>query len=123
MFLEVLGWSDADAPSPSRAAFERMVQESPARLAAWVFEAALPRGHLSHAAEILGRGTASCAATSGVEFVLTRLLEHPSPVVREGAVYGLGFHLSPAVRQTLERLSHEDPSDGVREAAEEVLEG
>jgi HEAT repeat protein len=54
--------------------------------------------------------------------VLERLLEHPSAVVREGAVYGLAGHT--ALRRTIDvlqsRLARE-PSEAVREAIEELL--
>jgi len=76
---------------------------------------------MSHAAEILGRATAHRPA-DGAVWVLETLLEHASAPVREGAIYGLAYHLDPRVRQVLERVAREDASDGVREAAEETLE-
>ncbi|MBI4586015.1 MAG: HEAT repeat domain-containing protein [Planctomycetes bacterium] len=54
--------------------------------------------------------------------VLLRLLEHMSPVVREGAVYGLSNHLSQRVIERLKEVERLDRSPGVKEAVREVLE-
>ncbi len=55
--------------------------------------------------------------------ILLRLAAHPSPLVREGAVYGLAMRITsiPFARQTLSGLL-DDPSEGVREAAREALQ-
>ena len=51
------------------------------------------------------------------------LVRHASPVVREGAVYGLAPHAAvPSVRLTLQEIAGTDPSPGVRSAAREALE-
>lgn len=48
---------------------------------------------------------------------------HASPLVREGAVYGLAPHVEVSgVRIALERIAGSDPSLGVRDAAREALE-
>lgn len=118
-----MAWSEAEPHlPPSRELFTRLACEVPATLAAWVFRGTLTRGHLSHAAEILGRETRQTPTADGVILVLERLLTHPSPAVREGAVCGLGYHLTPRVRRRLSRLLEDDPSEGVREAIEDLFE-
>lgn len=119
-----IAWSaNTPRPAPSRSLFRKMAAETPAELAAWILRGTLGRGHLSHAAEILGRETAETNSADGVVLVLDRLLAHASPAVREGAVYGLGHHLTPRVRRRLQQLAVIDPSAGVRQAIEDVLEG
>ena len=122
IFLEFKSLTVDDLPSPSRLAFEEMAQSSPAKLAAWMLSGAIPNGHLSHAAEILGRETEAVEHADGVATVLLMLLSDESPLVREGAVYGLRYHRSIEIREFLQRQGKEDPSPGVREAIEEVLE-
>lgn len=51
---------------------------------------------------------------------LFRQLGHDSPLVREGAVYGLAT-LAEMIRDALARTAEHDPSPGVREAAAEAL--
>jgi hypothetical protein len=118
-----LAWSE-QAPDlvPSRRAFADLAADDPAKLAAWILTGTLGRGHLSHAAEILGQATRAMRPADGVILVLDRLLTHPSPAVREGAVYGLRYHLTPRVLRRLAQMQEDDPSDGVREAIEDVLE-
>lgn len=59
---------------------------------------------------------------------LTDALSHASPTCREGAVYGLAHiakRFATATDDVLTRLrvvASDDPSPGVREAAEEVIE-
>jgi hypothetical protein len=54
---------------------------------------------------------------------LILLSRHASPVVREGAVYGLAPHAQDqAARIALEGIAASDPSPEVRSAAREVLE-
>ncbi len=54
--------------------------------------------------------------------LLLRFAEHPSPLVREGAIYGLANRMNdiPFARQTIANLL-DDESEGVREAAKEAL--
>lgn len=49
------------------------------------------------------------------------LLEHRSPMVREATAYALGKQLTETIRARLARLSEQDPSEAVREAARNVL--
>lgn len=72
----------------------------------------------SMAAEELGRSY-PCKET---KFVLLALLQHPSPLVREGAVIGLYYNIDDAVQIALKEVESTDASPGVRLAAKEVLD-
>jgi HEAT repeat protein len=74
---------------------------------------------LTFAAEIAGREL----PTAKVIVPLLELIRHASPVVREGAVYGLSMHDDERVIAELRRIADADPSPGVRTAARDVLEG
>ena len=51
------------------------------------------------------------------------LAKHTSPIVREGAVYGMSrFAGESAVAVTLRELAANDPSPGIRQAASEALD-
>lgn len=54
--------------------------------------------------------------------VFLAALDHASPVVREGAIYGATHHIGDAaIRSKLELLSGSDPSAAVRAVAREAL--
>lgn len=74
---------------------------------------------LTFAAEALGKSTRLRPET--IRRTLLPLLEHPSPVVREGAIYGIGEHVNADARKCLQALWQSDDSPGVRQAAEDVL--
>lgn len=93
--------------------FERLADVDPARLVALLASDMSPT-MLTFAAEFAGRVESS----ETVVPALLRLLEHAEPVVREGAVYGLGRHAAyPGVLAALKVRAERDPSPGVREAA------
>ena len=75
-------------------------------------------GHLTFAAEFAGR----VDDPDRVRRALFPLLGHESPLVREGAIYGLSKHMNDDVRARLVSLAGHDPSEGVREAARAVTE-
>jgi len=56
-----------------------------------------------------------------VRDALCALLKHESPLVREGAIYGLVHHLDDSVVVSLRRIVDLDPSPGVRDAAADAL--
>ena len=118
--LEHVG-SRSGFPEPCRDAFDHLAKEDAARLASWILFGRLGRAHLSYAAEALGRETEGTEGQA-VVLVLTRLLEHESPLVREGAVYGLSYHRSGAVDRVLRQVERDDASPGVREAAADILD-
>lgn len=77
-------------------------------LQSWIRSGELDEVDLSFAAEEIGKRWSA---------ELFTLLEHSSPVVREGAVLGLD-HLANNIRQKLEDIGKNDPSPGVRMAAQ-----
>ena len=107
------GCSEPPWPAPSEQAFDEIGEQDPERLKAWVLSGELGQADLSFAAEVLGKH-----GGRGSVPTLLSLLDDPSPLVREGAVYGLGFHLGqPGVSERLRTLVEHDESPGVREAA------
>ena len=107
-----------DPNAPSDALFERLATQDPARLVR-MLKSGLEPALLTHAAEIAGRELPSDA----VLHTLLELLAHESPLVREGAIYGLAAHVGDQVDTGLRKLAENDPSPGVRTAAHDVLEG
>jgi hypothetical protein len=102
------------------ALFERLASESPEELIQIVRDSRGPHSRLTYAAEILGRAVRTAKTA---ETLLRVLAEHPSPLVREGAVLGLTHHLERAgVRDALRKAAELDPSPGVRRAVAEALE-
>jgi len=105
--------------APSEAAFEEL---GPAALGAWIAKCTLSKAHTSLAAEILGRVTAGRRCPGVVALLRGLLGRVDSPLVREGAIYGLSYHRDSAIDATLRRLAADDASPGVREAAAEILD-
>ena len=99
-------------PEPSEAAFVAMGERDPRLLEAWALSGELRPGHLSRAARVLGAHGGTDAIPS-----LLRLLRHPSPLVREGAVHGLGNIGTEEAIAQLREAAEADPSPGVRAAA------
>lgn len=110
-------------PAPSRRALESMASVKPDRLVTWIQSGQLGPAHLAHAAQQLGE--ADCDPHLRLS-VLVRLLAEPTPLVREGAVYGIAALLETSLRAlahaTLTLVRDTDASPGVREAAGESLE-
>lgn len=107
-------------PRECRDTIEAIAISNPPMLGRWILSGTLQDVNLSHAAEMLGQACEynSVRATS----ILLELLEHPSAIVREGAIYGLSYRLTPQVRERLEEVRNEDSSPGVREAIKESLD-
>lgn len=83
----------------------------------------LPPGILTFEAEEWGRTYPISQALP----TLYTLLKHPTAIVREGAVLGLG-HLAertmdPEIWRAIEGVSNIDPSLGVRSTAVDLLNG
>lgn len=75
---------------------------------------------LTFAAEALGARPGS----PEVFAALLRCLAHVSPVVREGAIYGLSAHyMTPAHREAIAKVRDADPSPAVRIVAADALTG
>ena len=100
--------------------FRELARRAPNELAELIRGGKLKPPRLTYAAEIFG-----AAAPDGAfaRRVLEPLLEDPSPIVREGAVYGIAHHLRlPEVRAALARVATSDNSRAVRTAAREALD-
>lgn len=96
------------------ALFERLAHHDPPSLMVLLTGDRLPPHLLTYAAEVAGRIEAHAATEH-----LLGLLDHPSPMVREGAIYGLG---DDAPWEWLRAIAETDPSPGVRSAARCALE-
>jgi hypothetical protein len=116
---EVMTAPLGDGRRISRARLREMAEQAPAQLVGLVKRgAAWKPADLSYAAEIIG-GLRTSEATSA----LLDLLDHPSAVVREGAVYGLARRvLDPRAVAALRKVSTFDPSEAVRIAAQGALD-
>ncbi len=102
---------------PSEAAFEAMARLDPDRLIA-LLGGGLEPSDLTFAAEIAGRMLRGSVLVAR----LRELLNHARPVVREGALYGLAFHLAePGVAMDIRRVAREDPSSAIRSVAADLL--
>jgi len=75
-------------------------------------------GWLTRAAEKIGERMED---SDMVRKHLLPLLHHEVGVVREGAIYGLTYHLNDKVRQELTRMAKEDRSPAIREVAQDAL--
>lgn len=99
--------------------FGKLADTDPRQLLELLGNGVLASTDLTFAAETAGRVQDADAAVNA----LLPLLAHPSPLVREGAVYGLSHHLSRQwVRMRVEYLAAHDLSPGVRAAAVEALD-
>ncbi len=101
---------------PCEEAFAFLASSHPLELMRLVSGGGLEVADLTFAAEIAGR-----VRDPRVVSVLLPLLKHASPVVREGALYGLASHADDQVLRAIRTLAAKDPSAGVRAAAEDVL--
>jgi hypothetical protein len=108
----------------SEAKLAQLASERPQSLVALIETNALGPADLTFAAEIAG----AMDDWPRVVPMLARLLQHASPVVREGAVYGLVRHADrvPAVRaiirDAITGLLGTESSPGVRAAASDALD-
>ncbi len=100
-----------------KALFTELATQAPGELVQILEDRSIPASRRTFAAEILGRVNESDVVVGP----LLELLDHPSRLIREGAVYGLSWHATPEVRTRLQALVTEDPSPAVRQAAQETL--
>lgn len=103
--------------APCEDMFEQLAASAPGALLTLVNENCLQPSELTLAAEALGR-----IASPEAETVLTRLLDHPSAVVREGAIYGLSHLGTTGATYAIRRHAQVETSPGVQRAIEDVLE-
>ncbi len=114
---------DTEAPSDTLDlgldALKSMARQTPHGLIRLIGQGGLKPPDLTFAAEAAGEISDSGLAVAA----LLPLLEHGSPLVREGATYGLARHLSSLdVVSRLQQLVTDDSSPGVRQAIKETLE-
>jgi HEAT repeat protein len=102
-------------PSSNLSHWQALAAGDPERLIAALSNEELPTWELSFAAEVAG-----CLPAARVP--LLALLNHASPTVREGAIYGLAQLLDndPSIRESLTKMTY-DRSGAVREAATKAL--
>jgi HEAT repeat protein len=100
------------------AMFEFLAVHYPGELIKLVSGNVLSPPAMTFAAEIVGRTPSSPA----VRAALLPLLDHESPLVREGAIYGLREHADAAVTRKLMALAGSDPSPAIRHAASDTLD-
>lgn len=105
-------WSDV-----CEAMFEFLVEHYPCEILKLVSSTVLSPAALTFAAEAAGRTSNSQA----VRTTLMPLLDHESPLVREGAIYGLRDHADDIVVKKLNGLAQSDPSAAIRQAASDTL--
>lgn len=99
---------------------EKWAKENPDKLISYLSDPLAENWALTFAAEIAGKSLAS----NEVIEPLLNLLNHISPLVREGTIYGLYNHINvKGVIEKVKELSEKDTSAGVREAALELLSG
>jgi hypothetical protein len=106
-----------DWQRPCEALFRSLARSAPRRLLSIIGSGQLTPPDLTFAAEALG----DVQDSNLVVPVLLQLLDHASSLVREGAVYGLSHHLNDESMKRLQVLADEDPSPGVRSAANDIL--
>lgn len=95
---------------PCENAYEELVKSNPDLLVEWVESGELNQpSDLTFAAECLGE------CQKGLPSLL-RLLKHESPVVREGAIYGL-FRLRELIADELEVVEKTDLNATIRDIA------
>ena len=95
---------------PCENAYEQLVASDPDLLVEWAESGELIKpSDLTFAAEHLGKCQKSLP-------VLLQLLKHDSPVVREGAIYGL-FGLRELISDALDECAEKDPNATIRDIA------
>lgn len=109
----------AELPDWKGPKFTELAKDDPKRLVALLTSNTLAFHDLTFAAEAAGR-----TGLPEAQDALLQLLTHTSAVVREGAVYGLGYFLGDSgswTRQRLAFIAKFDPHPEVRAAALETL--
>jgi HEAT repeat protein len=97
--------------------FEVLAEQFPEDLLRLLANDVLPPSALTFAAEIAGR----IQDSEKVQSCLKPLLAHRSPLVREGAIYGLCNHFDDSVEALFRELAGKDPSLAIRQAASDAL--
>lgn len=109
---------DARWSNTCEAMFEFLAAYYPNDLLRMISSDVLSTAGMTFAAEMAGQISSSEAVRSA----LVPLLGHGSPLVREGAIYGLRDHIDSHVAERLSALARNDPSPAIRQAASDILE-
>lgn len=113
-------------PIPCRDNFDKMASENPYHLLEWLMDGSLSNAHLSFALESLGRETArrhQKTRTIVLDVLIVHLKTHKSPLVREGALLGICYHLDRKIAAScVEHVAQADESNIIREIAKDTLE-
>jgi hypothetical protein len=97
--------------------FIQLAAERPKALVRLIQSNVLSPAQLTFAAEHLGKAAASISVP-----VLLELLHHESPLVREGALYGLSKHCkNKDVQDALQKCVQTDVSQSIKDISEELL--
>ena len=96
--------------------FEHWAQHDHDAMIAYLRDPASDVAGLTFAAE----ATRGCTDHRVVDAVVD-LIEHPSPVVRDGVLLGLQDTDNAAIRLAVAMMSMSDPSRGVRETASDLV--
>lgn len=105
-------------PRPCEALFEYLATNHPRDLVSLVQCKNIEPTDLTFALEWVGE----IEDSSLVRSTLISYLEDESAIVREGAIYGLQKHLDDSVEAFLQAIAQNDPSEGVRLAAQDALD-
>jgi HEAT repeat protein len=109
---------DARWSEVSEAMFEFLAANYPSDLLKLISGNVLSPPAMTFAAEIAGR----ISLGQTVRTALLPLLDHSSPLVREGAIYGLRQHADATVVAKLRTIAMNDPSPAIRKAASDTLD-
>lgn len=83
----------------------------------------LPPHELTYVAATLGKMQPPTIETSSIVVdLMERLVTHHSEIVREGVVYGLSRHRTTSAISLLKTMASTDPSQTIRDIAQEALE-
>jgi len=122
MFKKFFSWFFSlfvkSEPKPCESYFQKLADESPEKLELYIRKTYLNPSQLTFAIEILGD---TCSYQIADRTIIP-MLWHESPIVREGAVYGLRrFITNPTVSECLNSILKADPSPGVRQVIKDML--
>lgn len=95
-----------------------LLVNNPAAIADVLRNPATDSVRLTYLAEVAG----GALAAELVVPALMDLLKHPSPIVRECALYGLWHHANAEMLVTLAPLAKDDPSECIRGIVQDMLD-
>ncbi len=106
-------------PQPCRNKFRAWARHCPQKLVDFLLGSEGDNADLTWAAEIAGRTLPWELAV----VPLVQLATHQSPLVKEGMLNGLSYHMSqPMAKATVQRVADHDSCETIRDIAREMLE-